>query len=157
MAQGAARGGAAAVDVAFAGGNGGDASAVPFAEQARNVAVLSLDGHGYQASLGALLTLGSVVVAQASLFPTWLDHYLLDGTHLRRASPGADGLRRHAAWAAAHPNTSRRMARAGRRRICQLRRPGLHMDATAQPPGAPAAGLCASRAPTNRATRRGAG
>ena len=101
--------------------------------------------------------MASVVVAQASLFPTWLDHYLLDGTHLRRASPGADGLRRHAAWAAAHPNTSRRMARAGRRRICQLRRPGLHMDATAQPPGAPAAGLCASRAPTDRATRRGAG
>lgn len=93
-------------------------SPVAFEEQVRSVAALSIDGNGYQASLGALLALGVVVVAPPSRFPTWIEPLLRPDEHLLRPSLAAlpDALR----WLAQRPADAAALASRGQRRACAL-------------------------------------
>ena len=52
------------------------AEGIPFERLAEWKAVLEVDGLGYQASLLAKLTLGSIVISPSSLFPTWYEPLL---------------------------------------------------------------------------------
>ena len=93
---------------------------VAFPALANSIGVLELDGYGWQASLLAKLTLGSVVLAQRSLFPLWYDDLLHDGVHLLRTTADLADLPTRLRWMNKHSGEARRIARAGQARACEL-------------------------------------
>ena len=84
------------------------------------IGVLELDGYGWQASLLSKLTLGSVVVAQESLFPLWYDDLLKDGVHLLRTRTDLGDLSVRLQWLRHHGGEAQKIARAGQQRACAL-------------------------------------
>jgi len=98
-------------------------SGVKFDELARSKAVVELDGWGYQATLLAKLTLGSVVISPTSSYPLWFDSLLRDGEHLIRPAANLRDLPRRLRWLADHDKDAAAIARAGQRRACELLAP----------------------------------
>ena len=75
-----------------------------------------------QASLLSKLSLGSVVIAQRSLYPLWFDALLMTGKHVLRARADLADLADHLEFATSATNSlaAEMIAREGRVRLCQL-------------------------------------
>ena len=93
---------------------------LPFAQLANFSAVIELDGYGWQASLLSKLSLGSVVITQASLYPLWFDGLLRSGEHVLRVRHDLADLAAHLRTATADAPRAERIARGGQLRLCQL-------------------------------------
>ena len=99
---------------------GTNASPIDFGDLANYTAVMELDGFGWQASTLSKLTLGSVVVAQETLYPLWYDPTLISGRHLIRSKADLIDLLHVVQELNNDDVAAQEIARAGRQRACEI-------------------------------------